>query len=415
MVAPNSFKNDLPALPNEWSWQPIGECFDFKNGLNKAKHFFGYGKPIINYMDVFAFSGIYASQIRGKVDVDANEMRSFEVKKGDVLFTRTSETVDEVGISCAVLDEVTDTVFSGFVLRGRPKNNKLNDLFKKYVFSSASVRKQITSKATYTTRALTNGRVLSNILIPVPDCEKEQQAIAEALSDADALIATLEKIIEKQQKIFSHSLKALNFESYSFYGIGGRFIRKKLCELSEIVGGYAFPSASYSHQGEWNIVTISAIQDGYFAASELNKIKSHPSNLSAEQILKENDLLITLTGNVGRVAKVPKGKFLLNQRVAKLIPNKIEADFLYYSLRSEHFIKHLNDEAVGGAQGNISNKDILDYEIFIPNITGDMARILAYLREIDQLITAYSLELDKAKKIKAGMMQELLTGRTRLI
>ena len=262
---------------------------------------------------------------------------------------------------------------------------------------------------------LVTGTLLKNITIDCPESKIEQQAIAEALSDADALIASLEKLIEKQQKIFSYSLKALNFESYSFYGIGGRFIRKKLCELSEIVGGYAFPSASYSHQGEWNIVTISAIQDGYFAASELNKIKSHPSNLSAEQILKENDLLITLTGNVGRVAKVPKGKFLLNQRVAKLIPNKIEADFLYYSLRSEHFFKHLNDEAVGGAQGNISNKDILDYEIFIPNITGDMARILAYLREIDQLITAYILELDKAKNIKAGMMQELLTGRTRLI
>ena len=53
MVAENSFKNDLPALPIEWSWVPIGQCLDFKNGLNKAKHFFGYGKPIINYMDVF--------------------------------------------------------------------------------------------------------------------------------------------------------------------------------------------------------------------------------------------------------------------------------------------------------------------------------------------------------------------------
>ena len=68
----------------------------------------------INYMDVFAFSGIHASQIKGKVDVDANEVRSFEVKR-EMYFSLASETVDEVGISCAVLGEVTDTVFSGFV------------------------------------------------------------------------------------------------------------------------------------------------------------------------------------------------------------------------------------------------------------------------------------------------------------
>ena len=72
----------------------------------------------------------------------------------------------------------------------------------KYVFSSASVRKQNTSKATYTTRALTNGRVLSDILMPVPNCEREQQAIAEALSDADALI-TSRKLIEKKSNLFN--------------------------------------------------------------------------------------------------------------------------------------------------------------------------------------------------------------------
>ena len=86
--------------------------------------------------------------------MDSKELDSFSVKKGDVFFTRTSETVDEVGIASVMLDDPSDTVFSGFILRARPKNNFLSDQFKKYCFSSTIVRKQITSKSTYTTRAL---------------------------------------------------------------------------------------------------------------------------------------------------------------------------------------------------------------------------------------------------------------------
>ena len=77
------------------------------------------------------------------------------------------------------------------------------------MFSSVPVRKQIISKATYTTRALTNGRVLSDILIPVPACEKEQRAIAATLNDVDALIASLQRLIEKKlelQAAVSHKL-----------------------------------------------------------------------------------------------------------------------------------------------------------------------------------------------------------------
>lgn len=186
----------LPGFNGEGENVSLGELFTFKNGLNKAKEFFGHGTPIVNYMDVFRDSKIYCASIEGRVALSPQEIKNFAVQKGDVLFTRTSETPEEIGMASVVLDKPYQTVFSGFVLRGRPKNNKLCDQFKSYCFRSEFVRAQIVSKASYTTRALTNGRILSAVMLPIPSLP-EQTAIAAILSDMDVEIAALEQKRDK--------------------------------------------------------------------------------------------------------------------------------------------------------------------------------------------------------------------------
>ncbi|MEQ8186383.1 MAG: restriction endonuclease subunit S, partial [Candidatus Eremiobacterota bacterium] len=189
-------KRRLPGFSGEWKTIMLGEIFEFKNGLNKEKHFFGKGTPIVNYMDVYKKRGITSKDLLGKVTLSKQEIKTYEVRKGDVLFTRTSETVDEVGVSSVMLEDVKDTVFSGFVLRARPINDRLDIYFKKYCFSTTKVRNDITSKSSYTTRALTNGRLLSNVKIIVPPTKAEQTAIAEILSDMDTEIESLEQKLE---------------------------------------------------------------------------------------------------------------------------------------------------------------------------------------------------------------------------
>ena len=108
-------QTELGVIPEVWDARPIGDFFDFKNGLNKAKGFFGYGKPIVNYMDVYKNREMYSKNIHGRVDVNHQEIKSFNVKKGDVFFTRTSETVEEIGITSVLLDDLKNGVFSGFI------------------------------------------------------------------------------------------------------------------------------------------------------------------------------------------------------------------------------------------------------------------------------------------------------------
>ena len=193
-------KKRLPGFSGSWSAVPLGRLFTFKNGLNKAKQFFGRGTPIVNYMDVYKRPGLRVSEIRGRVSLNSNEIATFDVRGGDVFFTRTSETVDEIGLTAVMLDECRDVVFSGFLLRARPKDDTLVDAFKMYCFRTAGVREQITSSASYTTRALTNGRLLSSVLLDLPE-RPEQAAIATVISEMDADLAALEAKLAKARQV----------------------------------------------------------------------------------------------------------------------------------------------------------------------------------------------------------------------
>ena len=147
-------QTDFGPIPNSWEAVLLGDLFLFKNGLNKAKSYFGTGTPIVNYMDVYECPGLRPDDLLGRVNLTPEEIRNYEVRKGDVFFTRTSETVEEIGVASVILYEPYNTVFSGFVLRARPRDGRLDDNYKQYCFASRSIRSQIVSNATYTTRAL---------------------------------------------------------------------------------------------------------------------------------------------------------------------------------------------------------------------------------------------------------------------
>ncbi len=236
-------QTDIGVIPEDWDEALIGDLFEFKNGLNKAKEFFGYGTPIVNYMDVFNFSGLRLNNLQGKVDVTFQEKQNFSVKKGDVFFTRTSETVEDIGVASVMLDDCNETVFSGFVLRGRPKSKSIEEDYCKYCFSSDEVRKQITSKSTYTTRALTNGRLLSSIVLPLPKPE-EQKQIAAALSDVDGLIKSLEKLIVKKHDMKTAAMQELLTGKKRLPGFDEEWKEFQLGEFGSCLRGVSYSGAT---------------------------------------------------------------------------------------------------------------------------------------------------------------------------
>ena len=227
---------DLDTLPEAWDEVILGDLFVFKNGLNKAKRFFGTGTPIVNYLDVYERPGIRTVDLSGRVELSKEEIKLFEVRRGDVFFTRTSETVEEIGITSVMLDAPSDTVFSGFVIRARPLDRRFDDIYKQYCFASRAVRIQIVSTATYTTRALTNGRSLSKVRIAVPPTP-EQRAIGVALSDVDSLMTSLEALIAKKKAVKKAAMQQLLSGKTRLPGFSVPWHTRQLGDIAKIQTG----------------------------------------------------------------------------------------------------------------------------------------------------------------------------------
>lgn len=192
---------------NEVEWKKLGDVFDFRNGINKGKEYFGSGESIINYMDVYKNSKIFENSIVGKVETTEIDRERFGCYKGDVFFTRTSETKDEIGYASVLLSEISTCVFSGFLIRARPKTKLLLPEYCSYCFKSSQIRKEIIKSSNMTTRVTITGRILSKIKIPIPSLE-EQERIVSILDKFDTLTSSitegLPREIELRQKQYEY-------------------------------------------------------------------------------------------------------------------------------------------------------------------------------------------------------------------
>lgn len=188
----------FPGFTDAWEQRKLGDFYTFKNGLNKEKVYFGYGDSIVNFTDVFHNRQIYSSTLKGKVCVNKKELENYKVKEGDLFFTRTSETIDEIGFPAVVMEPMERVVFSGFVLRGRAeKYDPLVNIFKSYIFFTNNFRSEMKKKSSMTTRALTSGTALKEMYFSYPKDLEEQTKIGE-------ILLRLDKIITLHQRKLDH-------------------------------------------------------------------------------------------------------------------------------------------------------------------------------------------------------------------
>ena len=402
---------EVGVIPEEWDAPFLGELFTFKNGLNKAKEFFGHGTPIVNYLDVYAKRGFFADDLKGHVNVSKEELKNYNVRKGDVFFTRTSETVDEVGLSSVMLNDSVDTVFSGFVLRARPKDNSLDDQFKKFCFSTTVVRKQITSQSTETTRALTNGRNLSAICIARPP-KSEQRAIAEALSDVDVLISALDQLIAKKRDLKQAAMQQLLNGQTRLPGFDKEWKEKQLGDILEKLVGGGTPSRT--NPAYWgNEIPWGTVKDftTYHPCQTQESITKEGLKQSASHLIPAGTLIIATRMSLGR-AVIYKMDVAINQdlKALYLLPNA-DVRFIYYWF--EFNAKKIDELGSGSTVKGISISDLKRIPFFLLSLAEQRA-IADLLSDLDAEIAALQQRRDKTRDLKQAMMQDLLTGRIRL-
>ena len=414
-VRPGYKWTKVGVIPEEWEVTTLGEICTFENG-DRGRN---YPSPESFVQDGIPF--VNAGHLEdGKINVgdmnyitseNYNRLGSGKVQTGDILFCLRG-SLGKFGI---VRDNFGKGAIASSLVIVRPRVNTITHEYLGFYFGSALCDQMIDIWSGGAVQPNLGAQDLARFSIPLPPTRTEQRAIAEVLSDVDALIAALDRLIAKKRAIKQGAMQQLLTGKTRLPGFSGEWDMKRLGEVAELKNGYAFKSTTYSDAGDFKVITIANVQDGYLNTKECNKISAIPENLQSHQRLVPGDILISMTGNVGRVCVVNENNCLLNQRVGKLIPTLIDNYFFFHLLRQRHFLHAMMKKAKGGAQGNLSISDISEFEFTIPLIESEQRAIAEVLSDMDAEIAALEARRDKTRALKQGMMQELLTGRTRLI
>lgn len=242
----------------------------------------------------------------------------------------------------------------------------------------------------------------------------EQKCIATVLNDTDKLINNLNKLIKKKIAIKQGVMQELLTGKRRLPGFNGKWVKKRLENFIFIQNGYSFNSETFSDIGV-NVIRISDINNKII---NCKKTVKYDGVINPNFCVHKNDILIAMSGaTVGKVGVYMDNKIsYINQRVGKVVlkGNNINTYFLFNFFCSKIFEKILGEIITAGAQPNISGKQIEDIYLKIPQVREQEA-IANILSDMDDEIKKLEIKLQKYKKIKQGMMQQLLTGRIRLL
>jgi len=232
----------FPEFCGEWSSQPLTDFMNFKNGLNPDAKRFGRGTKFISVMDILNNQYICYDNIRASVELQDGDIETYGVDYGDILFQRSSETLEDVGRANVYLDS-KPAIFGGFVIRGKSKGN-YNPLFFRYLLASPTARKRIIVKGAGAQHFNIGQDGLSKVSLDIPRLS-EQEKIGKLLQCVDARIATQNKIIEDLKKLKS-AITDLLFHSIA----DAHTIR--LGKIAHITNGAGdVQDANTEHQEDW--------------------------------------------------------------------------------------------------------------------------------------------------------------------
>ncbi|KJU98262.1 type I restriction-modification system, specificity protein [Streptococcus gordonii] len=358
------------------------------SGISSTKEQAGHGSPFLSFSVVFN-NYFLPDNLIDLMDTTDGEKQKYSINEGDIFLTRTSETVDELAMSSVALKDYPEASFSGFLKRLRPVDKTIvYPKFMAFYLRSPLFRRTIINNTVMTLRASFNEAMFSYLEIMLPDFDTQKK-----IGD---FLYSLEKKKQINNQI-NQELEAMAKTLYDYWFVqfdfpdqngkpykssGGKMVYNqdlkreipegwgvtKLNEVVDLISGYPFSSNDYVTSGKYKLYTIKNVQDGYTVDKVDNYLDFLPSNMSDECQLRRGDLIMSLTGNVGRVGMVYEDDVLLNQRVLKLNPiNKTHKSFIYSFFRSDVTKAHLENMSTGTSQKNLSPIDIGNMMIPFPS------------------------------------------------
>ncbi len=403
-------------LPEGWEVRKIDQLANVRTGpFGSLLHQDDYvhdGTPIIT-VEHLGDRGIIHKNLPMVSDKDKQRLNAYLLQKHDIVFSR----VGSVDRNAIVKEDEEGWLFSGRLLRIRAVTNDVYPPFLSYFFSSEPFKKRIRSVAVGQTMASLNTKIMNNIEVVLPS-PTEQRAIAEVLSDVDALIEAQEGLIEKKRLIKQGVMQELLTGKRRLPGFSGEWEVVKIDEIAEVLKGKGLSKSEMSSTGKNKAILYGELFTTYDEVID----QVYSSTDSDQGVLSEfGDVLMPGSTTTDGIDLCKASALLLEQILlggdVNIIRSKsrdrFSPEFLAY------YISHMKkDDIQKAAQGitiiHLYGKDIKEIPVNLPPLN-EQIEIVHVIKDIDKELKLLEEKEKKSLLIKQGMMQELLTGRTRLV
>ena len=367
------------------------------------------GIPVVMPKDLL--NGKICEDSIARVSEDhVNRLSRHKIEIGDILYSRRGD----VGRCAYATKNETGWLCGTGCLRVTIDAQKADSKYVFYRLQMAETIGWVVNHAVGSTMLNLNTTILSEVPLKLPSL-KEQKAVVSILSAYDDLIENNRKQIklleEAAQRLYKEWFVDLRFPGYEntpiIDGVPQGWRLDIVKSVVSLLSGYAFKSSDFVDNGKYSIVTIKNVQDGNFDGENVNTIAEIPSKMPSHCILNNGDILLSLTGNVGRICLVNGDKYLLNQRVAKL-DSKYPA-YAYCLFRIKDMFDIMSNLANGAAQQNLSPIRTENVRIFIPSDS-----LIQKFEDIVSPMIAKMLVLNKSnsnlKQARDRLLPKLMSG-----
>lgn len=394
-----------------WDFVQLGELYEVHNGLSKGRQFFGRGYPFLSFSTVFN-NWFLPKKLPDLVQSSDKERESYSILRGDVFITRTSETMDELGMSSVALMDYPNATYNGFTKRLRPIDNKrILPEYIGYYLRCNEFRNKFIAFSTMTTRASLRNEDLLSIKVPVPPLET-QRRIADILSAYDNLIENNRKQIklleEAAQRLYKEWFVDLRFPGHEHTRIVDSvpegWKKEPLSAIADVTMGQSPKSEFYNHIGE-GLPFHQGV--GTYGT---RFVKNETYTTSYTRIAEAGSILFSVRAPVGRL-NLTENRIAIGRGIAALNHKSRFQSFLFYMLK-ERFFK---DNLVGNGSifASISKDELLKQQFVIP-LEDIVKQYDEVARNIDDKISAASKQVELLTHTRDRLLPRLMSREVEL-
>ncbi|MBS2970540.1 restriction endonuclease subunit S [Metabacillus sp. KIGAM252] len=408
----------------------FSDLYDMSSGISTKKEQAGHGSPFVSFSTVFN-NYFLPDVLPDLMNTTEKEQNTYSIKEGDILVTRTSETINELAMSCVALKDYPTATYSGFTKRLRPKTEGI--VYYKYLafyLRSYLFRKTVTNNAFITTRASFNEDIFSFLNLYLPDYD-EQVRIGDLLYSMEKKIRLNKRIIAELEQmaktIYDYWFVQFDFpnvEGKPYHSSGGEMVWNSRLkreipkdwedslisnEFITLLGGT--PDTKVSKYWNGNIPWLSS---GEIATSPI--IKSEKSitesgiNNSTTSFVKAGAVLLSITRYIR--PSILEIDACFNQSVVAIIPtSKFKTAFLYPFMLSQ--VNRYMSLRTGAQQPHI-NKTVVDETIFVVPDEQTLEKYYDLVEPIYNKITSIAKEIDELTNFREWLLPMLMNGQVTL-